>query len=803
MFPAVVSTVLFHLTAIAAPVTWTFPVDATGIRDQSGADQIPRAATNGSGTWVAVWASVKSLDGTIGTDQDIFVSRSTDDAATWSAANTRALNSNAAIDIGIDRPPDIACDGSQVFVVVWETNDDLVNLGTGLDLGTDPDIVFSRSTDGGVTWSDIASLHPVFAGTSDNTAGGSIEDTEPRIATDRSGTWLVVYRSTNNLAGGSGEREIHFCRSTDNGATWSAPAKVNSTPELGDDLLPAIATDGAGNWLCAWQSTENLGGLIGNDEDILYATSADNGLSWSPVGIVNTSAATDGFTNDFRPSVASDGRGTWVVTWESALDIPADEGGLTTGIDMDIFSATSTDNGLSFGAPVVVNSTAFVDTQNDSFPHVASDQRGNWMAVWASGFDGGGQFEGNEIFYAISSDKGLTWSSAATIDSNPELGIDIQPIITTDGNDVWRAFWASNEDLSDSDPVSAPGVVTSKTTFVGGIAGTVTVDGSGEPVSTAAIRARSADGQVERIEVTDLNGAYAFTFLPAGSYSMDVFARIGNETPAPGNVATATGHAEVVVPIGSDVTQDFALTFTPLAGGVSGIVRGVPQEGQPPDRLVGALVEAKIADVVVAVTYSSGNGSYALNGLASLKAELTDVTLTFAAEGHVAAERNVQVAPDQNAESNPFLEKALLIPASLVGVVTDLDSGDPSPFARVNITGRLNVVVDANDVGVYAFAALTESNYTIHASAIGYKSTTITRTVPPGEISTANLSLEKERVTTPADINGDSSVNAVDVQLVINAALGINIAPFDADIDRDNTVNAVDVQLVINAALGL
>ena len=53
------------------------------------------------------------------------------------------------------------------------------------------------------------------------------------------------------------------------------------------------------------------------------------------------------------------------------------------------------------------------------------------------------------------------------------------------------------------------------------------------------------------------------------------------------------------------------------------------------------------------------------------------------------------------------------------------------------------------------------------------------------------------------DINGDTAANAVDVQLVINAALGLDIGDEYADIDFSGSVNAVDVQLVINAALGL
>ncbi len=55
-----------------------------------------------------------------------------------------------------------------------------------------------------------------------------------------------------------------------------------------------------------------------------------------------------------------------------------------------------------------------------------------------------------------------------------------------------------------------------------------------------------------------------------------------------------------------------------------------------------------------------------------------------------------------------------------------------------------------------------------------------------------------------ADVDDDGIVNAVDVQLVINAALGIAVDPsYVVDVDGDGAVNAVDVQLVINAALGI
>ena len=55
----------------------------------------------------------------------------------------------------------------------------------------------------------------------------------------------------------------------------------------------------------------------------------------------------------------------------------------------------------------------------------------------------------------------------------------------------------------------------------------------------------------------------------------------------------------------------------------------------------------------------------------------------------------------------------------------------------------------------------------------------------------------------PADVDGNGYVDAIDVQLVINCALGIDVGFIDCDINGDETVNAEDIQLVINAALGV
>jgi len=89
----------------------------------------------------------------------------------------------------------------------------------------------------------------------------------------------------------------------------------------------------------------------------------------------------------------------------------------------------------------------------------------------------------------------------------------------------------------------------------------------------------------------------------------------------------------------------------------------------------------------------------------------------------------------------------------------------------------------------------------------------ITAAVPAGA-STGRIS-----VTTPAgtgvssglftvstnrcDINNDGMTNVLDIQLLINAILGIPGSPANGDLNRDGNTNVLDLQLLINIVLGL
>ncbi|MBI4559322.1 MAG: FG-GAP repeat protein [Candidatus Hydrogenedentes bacterium] len=149
----------------------------------------------------------------------------------------------------------------------------------------------------------------------------------------------------------------------------------------------------------------------------------------------------------------------------------------------------------------------------------------------------------------------------------------------------------------------------------------------------------------------------------------------------------------------------------------------------------------------------------------------------------------------------PFLQKgAGILPATLVCSVFDGASDAPITNATVRIVS-LNLTVTQNTSGVYPFASVPGGIYTVSVDAEDYESSSQSVTLAATETLSVIFPLNA-LPTQPADINGDSEVNAVDVQLVINAALNIPITG-DADINDDGQVNAVDVQLVINAALGL
>ncbi|MFQ5489935.1 MAG: sialidase family protein [Phycisphaerae bacterium] len=266
-------------------------------------DQNPSLASDGQGTWVAVWDSDADLTGVpAGLDTDILVSRSSNNGVNWTP--TFALNHVASADSGDDRTPVVVTDGAGRWIAVWSSTE---SLGA---FGADGDIAWAVSSDDGATWTDADFLNG-------NAMADSADDEMPSLATDGQGNWVAVWVSAGDSGTLGEDADILLARSSDNGDSWTDPVAVksNAATDASQDDRPVVATDGGGNWVVVWESDDDLAGA-GSDFDILAARSTDNGANWTAPVTVNNTAGTDS-TDDRAPSMAADGNGQWIVVWES------------------------------------------------------------------------------------------------------------------------------------------------------------------------------------------------------------------------------------------------------------------------------------------------------------------------------------------------------------------------------------------------------------------------------------------------------------------------------------------------------
>ncbi len=245
------------------------------------------------------------------------------------------------------------------------------------DAGTDADISFSTTMDGGATWTTpVAVNSDAFS----DVAG----DFSPDFLQLSDGSLLVVWEGFDSA---NVNDNIYFSRSTDLGATWSTRATID--PRFNDfgasDFSPHLKEIAPGKVIAVWMSRNFWQGAspAGSDDDIVYSISSDSGLTWSVPLLVNSNGLTDSDL-DRNPSVASDGMGRIVVVWEGRNFITP---GGSTGADTDIIVATSTDMGVTWSDPVPLNTDAVANTDSDSDPDVVPFVNGSWFCTW-SRFDG-------------------------------------------------------------------------------------------------------------------------------------------------------------------------------------------------------------------------------------------------------------------------------------------------------------------------------------------------------------------------------------------------------------------------------
>ena len=241
------------------------------------------------------------------------------------------------------------------------------------------DIRFQKSTDGG------ASFLPQDV----TVRRGQVFACYPDISFDRRGDLYIVY--TERAAGGL-TGHLYCVHSSDQGATWSIPSRIDDNPNGVAVGWGRVVADTAGNLFCAW-----------NDQRLSYlhiwsSTSADQGTTWS----ANVRVDADTVSSDcYQTDVAvQPGTNQYLVAATNPYYVRPHN------ISSHSVLSRSTDGGRTFLPATVLDTFTGYCGQ----PHVVADQ--GYIITDFTGSGGGNQ---NLTQARTSSDGGVTWSPPAAV----------------------------------------------------------------------------------------------------------------------------------------------------------------------------------------------------------------------------------------------------------------------------------------------------------------------------------------------------------------------------------------------------
>lgn len=215
------------------------------------------------------------------------------------------------------------------------------------------------------------------------------------VAADQSNEIYLVWEEYNTTDDPEGV-EVMYTRSTDGGVTWPTANKRNVSQQVGASGSPYIFIDATANRGVHVGWTDYGAGSLGQ---IYYAKSTDGGATFATRINASNNSST-GMDND-QVAIAADANAVQLV-WQSW-----DETGLAR-----VYKSRSTNGGTSFTVP-----SRLTATTNDSEIEASAviDGDGRVHMVWQTQYASGG----GDIFSTRSTDAGATFAAPANRSNNP------------------------------------------------------------------------------------------------------------------------------------------------------------------------------------------------------------------------------------------------------------------------------------------------------------------------------------------------------------------------------------------------
>jgi hypothetical protein len=289
----------------------------TNLSNNTGFSSNPQITTFGSNVYV-VWR-----DNSSGND-DIYFSSSVDNGTTFNGIENLSNND------GRSDKPQIAAVGVNVYVV-WRDN------SSGKD-----QIYFKRSSDTGNSFNTTENLS--------NTNGSS---TDPQITATGNNAYIVWSDTT------TGNGDIYFKSSTDNGTSFSSPKNLSTNLD-GPALFPQVEAIG-NNVYVVWQDETPDKGRI------RFRASNDNGNDFSITRVLSQ----ENEVNANSPQLSVSERAIYVV-WEDNS-----RSGNNSSKNFDLLFRVGIDGGSTF-----TNTKILTKNPGDSFDPRTATSGENMYAVW-------------------------------------------------------------------------------------------------------------------------------------------------------------------------------------------------------------------------------------------------------------------------------------------------------------------------------------------------------------------------------------------------------------------------------------
>ena len=206
---------------------------------------------------------------------------------------------------------------------------------------------------------------------------------------------------------------IYFQRYNNLGVVQGSETKGNTTTS-NDQRFPSVAMDGDGDFVITWQSYNQDGSSWG----IYFQRFNSSGVAQGSETLVNSTTT----NRQVLPKVAMDDSGKFGITWES---------------DGDIYAALFNADGTSAKSEFIINTTT---SNKQTHPDIAMDSDGDFVIVWQSYNQDG---DGFGVYGQRYNASGAAQSSNFLINTTTS-GQQVSPNVAMDSDGDFVVTWVDD-----------------------------------------------------------------------------------------------------------------------------------------------------------------------------------------------------------------------------------------------------------------------------------------------------------------------------------------------------------------------